>query len=168
MKYCAHCKSIIDAEENCPLCGGGSAELTPGSEVKVATVKGSSVSMLEATLKDAGIPCCFSDISKDVYNEFNAKVSAESDNAVTVPFEMYNKAFDICLGFGFVEEGDRLIPVSQEDSAEDTRTYDEKFEELSGMKRTKWQTAWTVIFIIAACLVIWGIDWIAEFIKSLF
>ncbi len=167
MRYCEHCKSIVDTEGNCPVCGCDLTSLLPESEVCVATVKGSSVSMLEATLKDAGIPCRFSDVNKDIYNEYNAKVSAESDNMVTVPFELYNKAFDICLGFGFVEEGDRLVPVSEGES-EDTRTYDEKFEQVSGMKHSKWQTAWTVLFIIAACLVIWGIDWIAEFIKSLF
>lgn len=166
MKYCPDCKKIIPDGDVCDSCGAASVSVAPESEVTVATVKGSAVAILETALKEAGIPCCFIPAENNVYNAYNAKVSAESNNRVTVPYEMYNRAFDVCLGFGFVEESDRLIPATEEDTVPQ-KTYDERFEESNGMKRRTWQTVWMVIFIVAACLLIWGIDWIAEFIKMI-
>lgn len=169
MKYCSSCKSIINENENnCPHCEGNLCELTQDASVTVAVVKGTAVSVLEPALKNEGIPCVFEKTDKDVYNVYNVKVSAESTHKVLVPFEMYNKAFDVCLGFGFVNPEDRLIPETEQETEENSRTYNEKFESKTGVKHRTWQMLSIVLFVVAACLVIWGVDYLAEFIKGLF
>lgn len=169
MKYCPSCKSIItDDADACQNCSAQVADISADSAVTVATVKGTSVAILESSLKDTGIPCVFEKLGDDIYNELNAKVSAESDYKVLVPFEFYGKAFDICVGFGFAQSSDRLVPESDSDASDESaQTYDEKFEAVNGVKHRTWQMVWMVIFIVAACLLIWGVDWIAELIKGL-
>ena len=168
MKYCPSCKSIINEDvESCAVCNGILSELAPESIVAVAVVKGSSVNILEPALKSEGIPCSFENVDSNIYNSYNFKVSADSDHKVLVPFEMYNKAFDICEGFGFVEEEDRLVPDTQEEN-EDTRTYAEKFEAGTGIKHRTWSMLGIILFVILACVVIWGVDFAAKFIKGLF
>lgn len=168
MKYCPSCKCVINEEsENCTVCNGALEEVTPDATVKVAVVKGASVSVLEPALKDVGVPCCFEKTDGDIYNAYNIKVSAESDYNVLVPFEMYTKAFDICLGFGFVQEEDRAVSQDEEQS-EDNRSYNEKFEAATGVKRQTWQMLGIVLFIVIACLVIWGVDYLGVLFRGLF
>lgn len=168
MKYCSSCKKIIiDDSESCAVCGGETESISPESIVTVAVVKGTSVNILEPSLKEAGIPCGFENTSADVYNSYNAKVSADSDHKVLVPFEMYNRAFDVCEGFGFVKEEDRLIPDTEDENT-DNRTYEEKFEAGTGMKHRTWSMLGIILFVVLACVVIWGVDFVAEFIKKLF
>ena len=168
MKYCSSCKSLINEEaEVCSCCGGALSKTLPESVVTVAVVKGTAVSILESALKAEGIPCSFEKTDSDIYNAYNAKVSADSDNKVLVPFEMYHKAFDVCEGFGFVKEEDRLLPEEEEVDT-DNRSYDEKFEAGTGMKHRTWSMLGIIIFVVLACVVVWGVDMVAEFFKKLF
>lgn len=169
MKYCSFCNKIISQDTDaCDTCNKAVSDISCDSIVCVATVKGRAVNILENALKDSGIPCSFKKTDGDVYNELNAKVNAESDFNLLVPFEYYNKAFDVCVGMGFASPEDRLIPDTEEDSDAPTKSYEEKFEEKNGVKHRTWQMVWMIIFIVAACLIIWGIDFLAEFIKSFF
>ncbi|MBQ8001148.1 MAG: hypothetical protein IJ298_08140 [Ruminococcus sp.] len=164
MKYCSSCKHIVNSDaQQCDLCSGAVADISPESAVCVVTVKGRMISLLENPLKDVGIPCSFVKTEGDVYNELNAKVNAESDFDLLVPFEYYRKAFDVCLGLGFVSPEDRLVPESEDTSSAPTQTYEEKFEQKNGVKHRTWQMIWMILFIIAACLVIWGIDFVAHY-----
>lgn len=168
MKYCSSCKSIITEDtDKCPVCHKASEDISETSAVTVTTVKGNVISVLEPALKDAGIPCRFEKKDGSIYNEYNIKISAESDFRVLVPFEMYNKAFDVCEGFGFVKSEDRLIP-DDENAGSDNRSYNEKFESATGVKHRTWQMLSIVAFIVLACLLIWGVDFIAEWIKGMF
>lgn len=168
MKYCSSCKCIINNEaETCPQCSGTVSDIAPESIVSVATIKGTAVNVLEPALKAEGIPCSFEKTDSDIYNAFNIKVSADSDYKVLVPFEMYNKAFDVCAGFGVVQEEDRLIPDVEEENT-DTRSYEERFEAGTGMKHRTWSMLGIILFVILACVVIWGVDFAAEFFKKLF
>ena len=168
MKYCPSCKCIVTEEtETCAACKGAVENITADATVTVAVVKGSAVSVLEPALKDAGVPCCFEKTDGDIYNAYNIKVSAESDYKVLVPFEMYTKAFDVCLGFGFVQEDDRAV-TDEEQQNDDNRSYNEKFEAATGVKHHTWQMIGIVLFIIAACLVIWGVDYIGAYVRGLF
>ena len=168
MKYCSSCKCIINDEaEKCSVCNAAVSDIAPDSIVSVAVVKGTSVNILEPALKSEGIPCSFEKTDSDIYNAFNIKVSADSDHKVLVPFEMYNRAFDVCAGFGFVNEEDRLVPDEDEQPA-DNRSYDEKFEAGTGIKHRTWSMIGIILFVILACVVIWGVDFAAEFIKKLF
>ena len=168
MKYCPSCKCIVNDEaETCTTCSGTLEDICADSTVTVAIIKGSSIAVLEPALKESGIPCCFEKTDGDIYNAYNIKVSASSDYKVLVPFEMYTKAFDTCLGFGFVQEEERLVSQDAEQN-EDTRSYNEKFEEVTGVKHQTWQMLGIVLFIVLACLVIWGVDFLAAFFKGLF
>lgn len=166
MKYCSDCKALIDDKEtNCPVC---SKELTMAegeSIVTVTKVKGRDVSALEPLMKEKGIPCFFRSAEGQVYNSYNFKVAAESDQNVLVPMEYYTRAFDICLSMNYVQEEDRLFEGGDVEPPEE-KSYNEKFEEKTGMKHSTWQFVWIVLFIVVACLVIWGIDFIAELIKE--
>ncbi len=169
MKYCSSCKGIVNDEaEKCSVCNGELCDIAGESTVIVAVVKGTALKLLEPALKEVGIPCVFEKTDGNVYNEYNLKVSAESDYKVLVPFEMYNKAFNVCEGFGFVNSEDRLIPEDAQSEDTDNRSYNEKFEAKTGLKHRTWQMLSLILFVIAACLVIWGIDFAAEFIKGLF
>lgn len=167
MEYCPSCKAIVtEDKEICSVCGGAAEALYNEATVTVAQVKGVAISVLEPALKDAGIPCRFEKKDGSVYNDYNIKVSAESDFKVLVPFEMYNKAFDVCEGFGFLKEEDRLI-AKDENEDTDTRSYNEKFEAGTGIKHRTWQMAGIVAFVVIACLVIWGADFVAQWVKEL-
>lgn len=164
MKYCSSCKRIINTNADvCDFCSKNTEEISGESIVGVTTVKGKTIAMLENALKDLGIPCSFVKTDGDIYNELNAKVNAESDFKLLVPFEYYQKAFDVCVGMGFVSPEDRLIPEAENNSDTPSKSYEEKFEEKNGLKHRTWQMIWMIVFIVAACLVIWGIDWIAHF-----
>ena len=168
MKYCSSCKCVINDEaQTCNQCGSTVSGIAPESIVSVATVKGTAVNVLEPALKAEGIPCSFEKTDSDIYNAFNIKVSADSDYKVLVPFEMYNKAFDVCVGFGFADEENRLIPDEETENT-DTRSYEEKFEAGTGMKHRTWSMIGIILFVVLACVVIWGVDFAAEFIKKLF
>ncbi|MBQ4104816.1 MAG: hypothetical protein IJC86_00305 [Clostridia bacterium] len=170
MKYCSSCKRLIsDDADVCQECNANTVDVDGTSAVTVAVVKAQGVSVLEPALKDMGIPCSFEKTDGDVYNEFNAKINADSDYRVLVPFDFYGKAFDICAGIGVVNPEDRLVQDEDTDDSDiPQKSYNEKFEEANGVKHRTFQMIWATIFIIAACLLIWGIDWIAEFIKTLF
>lgn len=168
MKYCPSCKSIILEDASvCGNCNTNLENIEDTSTVTVAIVKGSAISVLESALKSVGIPCRFEKTDGSIYNEYNVKVSAESDFRVLVPFEMYNKAFDVCESFGLVEAEDRLIPEDESDPEEKVESYNEKFESATGVKHQTWQMMGIIIFIIVACLVVWGVDFIAAWIKGM-
>ena len=169
MKYCPTCKKIINKDTSvCDCCQKNLTEISAESIVTVATVKGKSVSFVENALKDEGIPCSFAKTDGNIYNDLNAKVSAESDFRLLVPFEYYNKTFNVCVALGVSEPEDRLVEETEDDVAAETKTYEEKFEEKNGVKHRTWQMVWMIVFIVAACLIIWGIDFVADFIKSFF
>lgn len=164
MKYCSSCKRIINEDVNvCDRCSNSVTEITSESFVFVTNIKGMTVSLLENALKDKGIPFSFEKTDGNIYNELNAKVNAESNFNLLVPFEYYHKAFDVCVGMGFASPDDRLVPETEIIEESTAKTYEEKFEEKNGVKHRTWQMIWMIVFIILACLVIWGIDWIAHF-----
>lgn len=167
MKYCTKCYEMINEGEAC-TCGGSAETCKPQSSVKVTVVKGSLRALVEPALKEKGIPCEFYNPEKDIYTQYNAKVSAETDFSLLVPFEFYSEAFEVCVGLG-VADPDEKIEVEESTQAEsDGKTYDERFEETTGTKRKSFQVLWIILFIVVACLLIWGVDLVAALIKNHF
>ena len=166
MKYCADCKALIDEKETkCPVCSKELKKAEAENIVVLTKIKGKNVSTLEPLMKENGIPCFFVSTEGQVYNSYNFKTAAESEQNVMVPVEYYSRAFDICLAMDLVKEEQRLFETEGIDNSE-SKTYNEKFEEKTGVKHSTWQFVWIILFIVVACLVIWGIDFIAELIKS--
>lgn len=170
MKYCSSCKAVSDDEcEKCKTCGGELDAISGSEPVTITTIKGKDIALLEAALKSEGIPCSFEQIGGSVYNAYNTKVSSEAENKLLVPFDLYSEAFNVCLGLGIVSEEDRLTHDNLDKSEKDgvKKTYNERFESKAGVKHRTWQMVWIVLFIIVACLIIWGIDFVAEYVKGM-
>lgn len=166
MKYCTKCYEMINEGETCTACGESLEACKPQSSVKVTEVKGSLKAIVEPALNEKGIPCEFFNPEKDIYTQYNAKVSAETDFSLLVPFEFYSSAFEVCVGLG-VAEPDKKLEVEESTQADtDGKTYDQRFEETTGTKRKSFQILWIILFIVVACLLIWGVDLVAALIKN--
>lgn len=165
MKYCKKCYEIINEGEAC-ACGGKAEDCTPQSSVKVTGVKGSLRGVVEASLKEKGIPCEFFNPEMDIYTQYNTKVNAETEFSLLVPFEFYSEAFDICVGLGIAEPENKIEIDENTQSATNGKNYEERFEEATGTKRKVFQILWIVLFIVVACLLIWGVDLVAAIIKN--
>lgn len=165
MKYCKKCHEILSEDETRCACGTAAEECTVQTAVKVTSVKGSLRPIAESALKEKGIPYEFFNPEMDIYTQYNAKVNRETDFSLLVPFEFYSHAFDVCVGLGLAAEQDKkqIDPSTQ---AQDDKTYEQRFEQATGAKPGFFKVLWIVLFIIAACLLIWGIDLIAALIKS--
>lgn len=166
MKYCENCRQLLNENEACTCGCDKQKDVTSQSGVKIANVKGHLRAIVEPALKDKGIPCEFFNGEMDIYNQYNPKVNAETEYSLLVPFEFYNEAFDICVGLGVADPEAKLEVEESTQATEDNKTYDERFEEATGTKRNKFQFIWIILFIIVACLLIWGIDFVAAFIKN--
>lgn len=166
MKYCEKCFEIINEGETCSKCGSALGECKAQSKVKVAKVKGNIRALVEPALMEKGVPFQLYNTEQDVYNQYNPKINAETEYTLLVPFEFYNEAFDICVGLGLADVEEKIeIDESTQAEVED-KTYDQRFEEATGTKRKTFQILWIVLFIVVACLLIWGIDLIAALIKG--
>lgn len=166
MKICEKCFNIITDADVCTCGNQKLSEIKPQSRVKVAEVKGSLRAIVEPALCNKGIPCEFFNPEKDVYTQYNPKINAETNYFLLVPFEFYNEAFDVCIGLGLAEVDDKVLVDESTQISGDNKTYDQRFEEATGTKRRRFQILWIILFIVVACLVIWGIDIIAALIKG--
>lgn len=165
MKYCTKCHEMINDKDVC-TCGGKAEECKAQSSVKVTEVKGSLRVILEPALKEKGIPCEFFNPEMDIYTQYNPKVNSETQFSLLVPFEFYDEAFEVCVGLGLAQPDDKIEVDESTQAVADNKTYDERFEEATGTKRKSFQVFWIILIIIAACLIIWGIDFIAAFFKG--
>lgn len=166
MKYCTKCYKLTEKDEVCPSCSGKLQSCEAQSSVMVTEVKGSLRAIVEPALKDKGIPCEFFNPEKDIFTQYNAKVSSETNYVLLVPFEFYNEAFEVCVGLG-VASPDGKIQVAEDTQAKsDGKTYDQRFEEATGTKRKSFTIIWIILFIVVACLLIWGVEFLAMLIKG--
>ena len=82
---------------------------------------------------------------------------------ILVPYNQYEKAFDTAVGIGAIKlEGAEII---------NDEVYDdgiEEFEQMSSSKRTFVRIVSALLFILVAAGIIFGVDFIMAFIKSLF
>ncbi len=166
MKYCEKCYRIVTDNETC-TCGSNKLnDIKAQSSVKVAEVKGSLRAIVEPALKEKGIPFEFFNPEMDIYTQYNPKVNRETDFSLLVPFEFYNEAFEVCVGLGLAAPEEKVAVDENTQISADNKTYDERFEEATGTKRKSFQILWIVLFIVVACLLIWGIDLIAALVKG--
>lgn len=166
MKYCEKCHVIISGDEACTCGSKKVSELKPQSSVKVTDVKGSLRAIAEPALIEKGIPFEFFNPEKDIYTQYNPKVNSETNFSLLVPFEFYNEAFEVCVGLGLADPDDKIQVDESTQANPADKTYDERFEEATGRKRKALQIFWIILFIVVACLLIWGIDFIAALIKN--
>lgn len=170
MKLCTKCKHLHNDEDAvCSNCNSPLESITDeNTPVYLLSAEGFELERVKTALEDNSIPC--DSVIKDKQlkkQEFINKNFAESD--ILVPYAAYEKAYDICIGIGAIKEDDTQVledAVEQKDSNEPT--LDEKFEEMSGVKRTTVRVLSAIAFLALVALAVYGTDFITGFIKGLF
>lgn len=171
MKYCKKCKHLHNDEQQiCTNCKKPLCEISDkNTPVCLLSASGFELERIKAALEDCGIPC------DSVLQRHMASAKAmtgydTSEYDVLVPYSAYEKAYDICVGIGAIKLADEEIVESGDDVAvnSDTKTATEQFEEMSSTKRTTVRVVSALLLVIVFALVIYGTDFIAEFIKNLF
>lgn len=168
MNYCQKCKKIYnDKETACLHCKKGLKPIeNKNTPVAVCTVSGVDRMRVHAALNDAGIPTDEVRFKKSISSE--AITGGDlADVIVTVPYQAYDKAFDICVGIGVI--GDSEVPqFSSEDVKEQLDKDMDDFQEMTSSKRTAVRIISAFLLILIFCGVIWGTDYVMEIIKGLF
>ena len=170
MKLCTKCKRLHNDEDSvCSNCNAKLENITDeNTPVYLLSACGFELERIKTALEDNSIPC--DSVIKDrelKKQEFINKNSAESD--ILVPFAAYEKAYDICVGIGAIkEENTEIVDDDTEQNNSDEPTLDEKFEKMSGVKRTTVRVLSAVAFLALVALAVYGTDAITGFIKGLF
>lgn len=170
MKYCKKCRHIHnDSEVKCSVCGKSLFKITDdNTPVYIISASGFELQRIKTALEDSGIPC--DNISQK--RNFSAEAVTGYDTSeydVLVPYAAYEKAYDICVGIGAIKEGEEQI-IEDDDITVDSSegSLDEKFEQMSGVKRTTVRVVSAILLLIVIAFVVYGTDFITGFIKNLF
>ena len=122
MKICPKCKKIYDdSEVTCFDCRKKLKNIeNKNTPVGVCKVSGVDKMRVHGALEDAGIPS----------GEQKVKASAEaitgddlSGVIITVPYQAYDKALDICIGIGVVDD-DTIDEKTKSDIESKKEQYD--------------------------------------------
>lgn len=174
MKICQKCKKIhSDSQDRCSICGKNLKTIVDkNTPVGVCEVSGVDRMRVHGALEDAGIPCSEARRKKSVSSE--AVTGGDlSDVVILVPYQAYDKAYDICVGIGVIDEKD-VAPLTEEElndieSKKSVLDKDaEDFMEMSQSKRTFVRIVSAILLILVFCGVIWGVDYGLEWIKGFF
>lgn len=175
MKYCPKCKKMY--QDSAAACGNCKK---PVEEIKNKTIPvfllstgGVEKARIKAALDDAGIP--YSQQTHKKVITAAALTGAELvDVDILVPYGIYEKAYDVCVGIGAIHlDGEQIV----EEGALDEKAYEnhkaeekfvEEFEEMSPAKRTTVRIISAILFIGICALVIFGVDAIIAVVKEYF
>ena len=172
MKYCKICSRLYpDSVSVCDRCRKSLGKIEDkNTPVFLVSASALETERIRAALSESGIPSDTRSNDTRVKPEIMYGSKGQSD--ILVPVSAYNEAFDICVGIGSAEPGDRVPVEAYEASApaaggasDESR---EEEEEMSPAKRTTVKILSAILFIIIAALVIFGTDYITGLIKGLF
>ena len=125
------------------------------------SASGFELERIRTALSDNGIP----NDSKPQKRNFSAKAVTGTDISIQdiyVAESDYEKAYDLCVGIGAIKlEGEETILEEEAAAAEE-------FEDMPSGKRTAVRIVSAILFILLAAMVIFGVDAITGWIKSLF
>lgn len=127
----------------------------------LVSASGFELERIRTALSDNGIP----NDSKPQKRNFSAKAVTGTDISIQdiyVAESDYEKAYDLCVGIGAIKlEGEETILDEEAAAAEE-------FEDMPSGKRTAVRIVSAILFILLAAMVIFGVDAITGWIKSLF
>ena len=127
----------------------------------LVSASGFELERIRTALSDNGIP----NDSKPQKRNFSAKAVTGTDISIQdsyVAESDYEKAYDLCVGIGAIKlEGEETILEEEAAAAEE-------FEDMPSGKRTAVRIVSAILFILLAAMVIFGVDAITGWIKSLF
>ncbi len=162
MKYCPKCKRLYnDEDELCSReeCKHKRLEPVEDETTSVYLCTGDLVERdrVQTALKDSGIPSVF--VRRMVSANSQLVTGVDYDGFdILVPFELYEKAFDVAVGIGAItlDEEEKNVPEPL------------PIEEMSRTKRTWVRVLSAFLLILVFAGVIFGVDAIMNAIKSLF
>lgn len=167
MKYCPKCKKLYNDTDMvcaCDDCKKKTLETIVDEATSVYLCDGDVIERdrVQAALEDSGIPSTYA--RHMVSGNSQVVTGVDLDNFdILVPYELYEKAYDVAVGIGAIKiEGTEIV----DDNYDPAVT--EEFEEMSRSKRTTVRVLSAILFIIVLALIIYGTDFITAFIKSLF
>jgi len=127
----------------------------------LVSASGFELERIRTALSDNGFP----NDSKPQKRNFSAKAVTGTDISIQdiyVAESDYEKAYDLCVGIGAIKlEGEETILEEEAAAAEE-------FEDMPSGKRTAVRIVSAILFILLAAMVIFGVDAITGWIKSLF
>lgn len=166
MKYCPKCKRLYNDEEavcTCEGCKGKNLSRITDEKEPVYLCSGDVIERdrVQAALSSGSVPSVYTRRMVSANSQLITGMDFDGFD-ILVPYELYEKAYDIAVGIGAIKpEGEEII-VSEEEEE-----YEQPPEEMSGSKRTFVRIITAILFIIVCALVIYGTDFITAFIKSL-
>jgi hypothetical protein len=171
MLVCPKCKKMYsDEKEVCSHCKKKLKEIkNKNTPVALCGASGVDRARIKAALDDAGIPS--DEVIIKSYSVEAITGGDVSDVNIVVPYQAYEKAYDVCVGIGAItpDENEKLENLTEDIEAK-KNTFDkdlEEFEEMSGAKRTTVRIISAILIIIIFCGVIWGFDYLLEIFKNL-
>ncbi len=169
MKYCKKCKHLHnDDEQVCSVCNKPLLEeiKDENTPVYLLTAVGFELQRVKSALEDNGVPC---DTLTQTHTTSVEAVTGydTSVSYIVVPYSAYEKAYDVCIGIGAIKDEEADIIDDSEYSENKVKSAEEEFEEMSGVKRTTVRVVSAILLLMIFAGVIWGVDFIANFIKGL-
>lgn len=166
MKYCPKCKKLYNDEDTncaCAECKSKVLEEITDVETSVYLCSGDVMERdrVQAALTDSGIPSVY---TRHMVTGNSQLVTGRDFDGfdILVPYELYEKAYDVAVGIGAIElEGAEIIE-------DDTVAENGEVEEMPRSKRTAVRIISAILLILLFAGVIYGIDAIMNAIKSLF
>lgn len=166
MKYCPKCKKLYnDTDTNCACseCKGRALEEIVDEQTSVYLCSGDVIERdrVQAALSDSGIPSVYT--RHMVTGNSQIITGRDFDGFdILVPYELYEKAYDVAVGIGAIElEGTEIVE-------DDIPVENNEIEEMSRSKRTTVRIISAILLILIFAAVIYGTDAIMNVIKSLF
>ena len=164
MKYCPNCKRLYNDEDavcTCEDCKGKALDTVTDETTSVYLCSGDLLERdrVQAALGDSGIPCVYTRHMVSANSQLVTGSDLDTFD-ILVPFELYEKAYDVAVGIGAIKlEGEEIL---------DEEEYEEPVEEMSRAKRTTIRVVTAILFFIVLALVIYGTDFITAIIKNFF
>lgn len=168
MKYCNSCRKLHnDNEETCTQCKKTLSNVEDkNTPVFLISAEGFEKDRIIAALSDAGIPSDIKRQKKD--NSANAVTGVDmSDINILVPYQAYEKAYDVCVGIGAIkEEGEEIVEDDQYETPKE-KSLDKQLEEMNGGSKAG-RIVLAIMLLILVALAVFGTDAITGFIGNLF
>ena len=128
------------------------------------SASGFELERVRTALSDNGIP----NDSKPQKRNFSAKAVTGvdiSEQDIYVAESDYEKAYDLCVGIGAITPEGEEVTVQEDD---ELLPEEEQFEEMPQGKRIAVRIISAVLFLLIAAAVIFGTDFITNWIKGFF
>ena len=163
MKYCPKCKKVYADEKTlCTECKNKALVQVKDMQdtLLLCNCNASQREMLMSALRENGIVSSYA-------NQSQHSGMAMEGFDILVSAGMYKSAYDIAVRMGILEY-DEDIYKTVENLNLQQETAEETFEEMSPAKRTTVRFLSAFALIILFALVIFGVDYIMDFLKNLF